>query len=59
MNDYEDIINMERHTSTTHPRMSMHARAAQFASFSALTEKKDACDDDGANGTIGQPNAKQ
>ena len=37
MNDYEDIIHLEHHTSDTHPRMSMSARAAQFAPFAPLT----------------------
>ena len=35
--NYEDIINMEHPTSKKHPRMSMYARAAQFAPFAALT----------------------
>ncbi len=38
-NDYEDIIHLEHHTSSTHPRMPIDARAAQFASFSALSGK--------------------
>lgn len=33
--DYSDIINLEHETSR--PRMSLMARAAQFAPFSALT----------------------
>lgn len=37
MEEYEDIINMPHHTSKRHPRMSMEARAAQFAPFAALT----------------------
>ena len=37
MNKYDDIINMEHHTSATRPHMSMHDRAAQFAPFAALT----------------------
>ncbi len=37
MNKYDDIINMPHHRSDTHPHMSMHDRAAQFAPFAALT----------------------
>lgn len=40
MNDehkYDDIINLEHPTSRRHPRMSIQARAAQFAPFAALT----------------------
>lgn len=35
--DYEDIINLPHHVSKKHTRMSMMNRAAQFASFAALT----------------------
>ena len=42
MNDYEDIIHLEHHTSPRHPRMSLYARAAQFASFAALSGHNDA-----------------
>ena len=35
--EYDDIINLPHHVSPRHPRMSMQARAAQFAPFSALT----------------------
>ncbi len=35
--NYDDIIFMEHHTSTNHPRMPIEKRAAQFAPFAALT----------------------
>lgn len=34
---YDDIINMEHHTSPTRPRMSLYDRAAQFSPFSPLS----------------------
>lgn len=39
---YDDIINLPHHQSATHPHMSMHDRAAQFAPFAALTGYGDA-----------------
>lgn len=35
--DYADIIYLPRPISKTHPPMSLHDRAGQFAPFSALT----------------------
>ena len=37
MNRYDDIIDRIYEGSTTHKRMSMESRAAQFAPFAALT----------------------
>ena len=37
MGEYDDIIGLERPVSKTHPHMSNHDRAAQFAPFAALT----------------------
>ena len=37
MGNYEDIINLPHHVSTTRPQMSMIDRAAQFSPFAALT----------------------
>lgn len=45
MTDYSDIINLPHHVSVTHPRMSMMARAAQFAPFAALTGHNDAIEE--------------
>ncbi len=41
-NNYDDIIQLEHHVSKKHPPMSMHARAAQFAPFAALTGYEEA-----------------
>lgn len=37
MNNYDDIINLPHHVSSTRPQMSMIDRAAQFSPFAALT----------------------
>ena len=34
---YDDIINLPHYEPKNHKRMSMYARAAQFAPFTALT----------------------
>lgn len=41
-NQYDDIINLPHHVSTTRPQMSREIRAAQFAPFAALTGYEDA-----------------
>ncbi|MBB5336267.1 uncharacterized protein (UPF0248 family) [Pectinatus brassicae] len=38
---YDDIINLPHPEPKTHPRMSISARAAQFAPFAALTPYND------------------
>ena len=38
---YKDIIDLPHPTSRKHPRMSLEARAAQFAPFAALTGHKE------------------
>ena len=40
--DYDDIIDLPHHVSSRHQPMSMYARAAQFAPFSALTGYEEA-----------------
>ena len=42
MSRYDDIINLSHHVSPTRQRMSMHDRAAQFATFAALVGYDDA-----------------
>jgi len=42
IHDYDDIINLPRHVSKTHPHMSLADRAAQFSPFAALTGYEDA-----------------
>ena len=42
---YNDIINMPHHVSKKHPQMSLEARSAQFAPFSALTGYDDMIDE--------------
>ena len=44
-NKYEDIINLEHHISKKHPQMLMYSRAAQFASFDALTGYEEAVEE--------------
>lgn len=39
---YDDIINLPHPVSKTHPRMSLHDRAAQFSAFAALTGHEEA-----------------
>ncbi len=45
MEKYGDIINLPHHVSQNHPRMPAAGRAAQFASFAALTGYEDAIDE--------------
>ena len=47
MNQYDDIINLPHHVSTTRPQMSRQARAAQFSPFAALTGYDDAITEKG------------
>lgn len=42
MGKYDDIINLQHHLSTKHPRLSIEQRAAQFAPYSALSGYGDA-----------------
>lgn len=47
--NYDDIVNIdyEKVKSTRHPRMSILARAAQFAPFAALTGHDEAIEETG------------
>ncbi|MGN0188285.1 MAG: hypothetical protein ACI395_02095 [Candidatus Cryptobacteroides sp.] len=54
MGRYDDIINMEHHTSKRHPKMPLSDRAAQFAPFAALTGYEDMIERTGAEGIPGQ-----
>jgi hypothetical protein len=36
INPYDDLINLQHHTSSSRPQMSAHDRAAQFSPFAAL-----------------------
>lgn len=45
--NYDDIINLKRPSSSEHPKMSLHDRAAQFAPFAALTGYEDAISEEG------------
>ena len=42
MDDYSDIIGLERPVSRRHRPMSLEARAAQFAPFAALSGHSEA-----------------
>ena len=44
-NRYDDIINLPHHQSTERAHMSLHARAAQFAPFAALTGHEEAVEE--------------
>lgn len=46
-NNYEDIIHLPHHVSTTHPQMDAMNRAAQFSPFAALTGYEDAISETG------------
>lgn len=48
MNNYDDIINIPHWEPTGRKRMSMSARAAQFAPFAALKEGEQEQKDDTA-----------
>lgn len=42
---YDDIINLPHHQSTTRPHMSNYDRAAQFSPFAALTGHEEAIEE--------------
>ena len=42
---YDDIINLPHYQSTNHAHMSLEDRAAQFASFAALTGHEEAIEE--------------
>ena len=44
---YQDIINLPHYEPKRHPRMSIEARSAQFAPFSALTGYDDVVNETG------------
>ena len=46
MNEYEDIFHLPHPVSGTHPQMSMHARAAQFSPFAALSGYEEAVEEE-------------
>ena len=43
--NYDDIINLPHHVSKTRPKLSLQARAAQFAPFAALVGHDEVIDD--------------
>lgn len=45
--NYDDFINLKRPSSSEHPKMSLHDRAAQFAPFAALTGYEEAISEEG------------
>lgn len=51
--NYDDIINLPHHVSSTHTQMPIEDRAAQFAPFAALTGYDDAIEES-ARLTVGK-----
>lgn len=45
MHPYSDILHLPHHTSSHHPPMSLHDRAAQFSPFAALTGHESAIEE--------------